>query len=112
MHTIRIGFFLERQYGLSCCACDIGNVFLYGMNIEKVCITSGPEFSSTPYWRNSIINKLLNGLKTSAARFHEHLTESLLCFGFTNTKHEIDLWMIDNTSYYEYLATHVDDILI
>jgi hypothetical protein len=29
MDTIRIGFFFGELYGLSCCACDIGNVFLY-----------------------------------------------------------------------------------
>jgi hypothetical protein len=28
--TVRIGFFLGKLYGLSCCACDIGNAFLYG----------------------------------------------------------------------------------
>jgi hypothetical protein len=27
---VRIGFFLGELHGLSCCACDIGNVFLYG----------------------------------------------------------------------------------
>jgi hypothetical protein len=29
MGTVRIGFFLEELYGLSCCACDIGNAYLY-----------------------------------------------------------------------------------
>jgi hypothetical protein len=28
--TVRIGFFLEEMYGLSCCVCDIRNAFLYG----------------------------------------------------------------------------------
>jgi hypothetical protein len=28
MDTIRIGFFLGELYGLSCCACGIGNAFL------------------------------------------------------------------------------------
>jgi hypothetical protein len=51
-------------------------------------------------------------LKTSAARFHEHLAESLLRLGFKKTKHDPDLWMIEKTSHYEYLATYVDDILI
>jgi hypothetical protein len=51
-------------------------------------------------------------LKTSAARFHEHLAESLLRLGFKKTKHDPDLWMIDKTSHYAYLATCVDDILI
>jgi hypothetical protein len=30
MDTVIIGFFLGELYGLSCCACDIGNAFLYG----------------------------------------------------------------------------------
>jgi hypothetical protein len=58
------------------------------------------------------LDKSLYGLKTSAARFHEYLSESLLRLGFKKTKHEPDLWMVDNSSHYEYLATYVDDILI
>jgi hypothetical protein len=53
----------------------------------------------------------LYGLKTSAATFHEHLSESLLRLGFKKTKHDPDLWMVDKSSHYEYLATYVDDIL-
>jgi hypothetical protein len=54
----------------------------------------------------------LYGLKTSADRFHEHLSESLLKLGYKKTKHDPDLWMVDKSSHYEYLATYVDDILI
>jgi hypothetical protein len=54
----------------------------------------------------------LYGLKTSAARFHEHLSESLLRLGFKKNKHDFDLWMVNKSSHYEYLATYVDDILI
>ena len=112
MDTVRIGFFLGELYGLSCCACDIGNAFLYGKTKEKVYITAGPEFGATLCGKNLIINKSLYGLKTSAARFHEHLAESLLRLGFKKTKHDPDLWMVDKVSHYEYLATYVDDILI
>jgi hypothetical protein len=31
MDTVRIEFFLGELYGLSCCACEIGNAFLYGL---------------------------------------------------------------------------------
>jgi hypothetical protein len=37
---------------------------------------------------------------------------SLLTSGFKKTKHEPDLWMMDKSSHYEYLATYVNDILI
>jgi hypothetical protein len=49
---------------------------------------------------------------TSDARFYEHLSESLLRLGFKKTKHDPELWMVDKSSHYEYLATYVDDILI
>jgi hypothetical protein len=77
-----------------------------------VYITAGPEFGSTLCGKNLIINEFFCGLKTSSARFHEHLAESLLRLGFVKTKHDNDLWMIDKTSHYEYLATYVDDILL
>jgi hypothetical protein len=44
MDTLRIEFFLGELYGLSCCACGIGNAFLYGKTKEKVYITTGLEF--------------------------------------------------------------------
>jgi hypothetical protein len=64
------------------------------------------------YGKNLIIDKSLYRLKTSAARFHEHLSESILRLGFKKTKHVPDLWMVEKSSHYEYLATYVDDILI
>jgi hypothetical protein len=75
-------------------------------------MTAGPEFGVDLHGKNLIIDKSLYGLKTSAARFHEHLSESLLRLGFKKTKHNPDLWMVGKSSYYEYLATYVDDILI
>jgi hypothetical protein len=51
-------------------------------------------------------------LKTSAARFHENLAESLLRLGFSKTKHDPDLQKIDKTSHYEYLSPYVNAILI
>jgi hypothetical protein len=100
MDTVRIGFFLGELYGLSCCACDIGNAFLYEKN-KKVYITAVPEFGVDLHGKNLIIDKSLYGLKTSAARFHEHLSESLLRLGFKKTKHDPDSWMVDKSSHYE-----------
>jgi hypothetical protein len=112
MDTVRIGFFLGELYGLSCYAFDIGNAFLYGKTKEKIYITSGPEFGVNLHSAHLIIDKSLYGLKTSAARLHEHLSESLLRLGCKTTKHDPDLWMVDKSSHYEYLAKYVDDILI
>jgi hypothetical protein len=47
--------------------------------------------------------------KTFAARFHQHLSESFLRLGFKKSKDDPELWMVDNSSYYE---SYVNDILI
>jgi hypothetical protein len=78
MDTEKIGFFLGELYGLSCCACGIGNAILYGKIREKVNITAGPEFGESLQDKNVIIDKYFYGLKTSAARFHENSSESTL----------------------------------
>jgi hypothetical protein len=59
MDTIRIEFYLGELYGLSCCAWDIGNAFLYGKTKEKVYITAGPEFGLNLHGKNLIIDKPL-----------------------------------------------------
>jgi hypothetical protein len=58
-------------------------------------ITACPEFGVKLHGKNILIDKSLNELKTSAARFHEHLSESLLRLGFEKTKHEPGFWMVD-----------------
>jgi hypothetical protein len=62
MDTVRIVFFLGESYGLSCCACDIGNAFLYGKTKEKAYITVGSKFGTTLCGKNLIINKSLYGV--------------------------------------------------
>ena len=82
MDTVRFGFFLGELYGISRCTCDIRDAFLYGKAKEQVYITSGPEFGEKLHGKKLIVVKSLYGLKTCAARFHEHLAESLLRLGF------------------------------
>ena len=55
---------------------------MYGKTKEKVYITAGPEFGEKLHGKNLIVVKSLYGLKTCAARFHEHLAESRLRLGF------------------------------
>ena len=59
-----------------------------------------------------IIVKSLYGLKTSAARFHECLSDKLREMGYRPSLTDADLWMIDKGTHYDYIATYVDDLLI
>jgi hypothetical protein len=77
MHIVRIGFFLGEVYGISCWATDIGIAFFYVKTKEKA-ITASPEFVSNLHGKSLMIDKSFNGFETSAARFHENLSESVL----------------------------------
>ena len=111
MDTIRLGFLLASMNGLEICAADIGNAFLYGRTQEKVYIIAGPEFGELQ-GLPLIIDKGLYGLRTSAARFHEHLAEKLRKMGFLPSKADHDFWFKDCGDHYEYIATYVDDVLV
>jgi len=76
METIRLGFLIAAMNGLDVCAADIGNAFLYGRTRKKVYIMAGKEFGSDS-GQPLIIDKGLYGLRSSSARFHEHLSRKL-----------------------------------
>ena len=61
-----------------------------------------------------VIRKALYGLVSSAARFHDHLTDTFRSMGFTPTRFDQDVWMrkFSDDKSYEYICTHVDDFCI
>ena len=72
---------------------------------------AGPEFGEHA-GKRMIIDKGLYGLKTSAARFHEHLSAKLRSMNFKPCASDSDFWMRDAGDHYEYIATYVDDLLV
>ena len=75
-------------------------------------IIAGPEFGPDLEGRVLIIYKSLYGLKSSGARFHEHLSATLKNLGFLPSRADADLWMKDCGTHYEYIARYIDDILV
>jgi hypothetical protein len=110
METIRMGFVVAAMNDLKVCAADVGNAFLYGITREKVYVIAGPEFGHLE-GRKLIIYKGLYGLKSSGARFHEHLAEKLRSLGYKPSRPDPDFWIKKVGDRYEYIATYVDDIL-
>jgi hypothetical protein len=53
----------------------------------------------------------LYGLRSSAARFHEHLSAKLKKMGFKPSKADPDLWFRKLNDHYEYIARFVDDVI-
>ena len=111
MDTVRWAIFLGELNGLKCCAADIGSAYLHGITNERIFIVAGPEFGELE-GRTLIIYKGLYGLRTSAARWHEHLALRLRNLGFKPSRADPDLWIKKMEGYYAMLATFVDDILI
>ena len=58
-----------------------------------------------------IINKSLYGLKSSGARFHEHLSTRLKQMGYHPSKADLNLWIKKVGDHYEYIARFVDDVI-
>ena len=107
-----LNIFLGNLNDLKCCAGDVRNAFLNGYIKEKIYIIAGPEFGPELAGRVLIIVRSLYGLRTSAARFHEHLTDNLRKLGFHPSKADPNLFYKDMGDHYEYLASYVDDILV
>ena len=110
LDTIRMGLFLGQLNKLQCCTADIGNAYLNSRTREKVYIIAGPEFGDLE-GLILIIEGAIYGLRTSAARFWEHLAHQLKLLGFSNSKADHCLWYRKMDDHYEYIATWVDDVL-
>ena len=104
LEAIRMGFIMAQVLGLLVCAGDVGNAFLYGRTREQVYVIAGPEFGPKIAGKRMIIFKSLYGLKTSSARFHEHLSEKLRKMGYIPSKAYLDLWIKKNGDHYEFIS--------
>jgi hypothetical protein len=106
MEAVRLGFILAMN-GLQVCA---GNAFLYGKTREKVFVIAGEEFGKDA-GKRMVIDRSLYGLKSSSARFHEHLSIRLRQMGYKPSKADPDLWYKKVGEHYEYVARFVDDVI-
>ena len=74
--NVRITLFLAEHNDLEVMTADIGNAYLHARTKEKVYIVAGPEFGPDLQGRVMIVLKSLYGLTTSAARWHEELSNT------------------------------------
>ena len=110
MDTVRWAMFTGELNRLMCCAGDIGSAYLHGITNERISIVAGPEFGELE-GKTFIVYKLFYGLRTSAARWREHLTKQLRELGFKPSKADSDLWIREMDDHYKMITTLVDDIL-
>ena len=103
---------LAQLNNLLVCAGDVGNAFLNAKSTESVYVIAGPEFGPELEGKRLIVDKALYGLRSSAARFHEHLSVKLREIGYEPSKADPDLWMKQVDDHWEYIARYVDDVIV
>jgi hypothetical protein len=78
---------------------------------------AGPEFGPMNEGRPMLIVQALYGLRSSRARWRDHLASTIRTMGFTACLADADVWLRKNakqngSEYYEYLLVYLDDILV
>jgi len=114
--SVRILFTIAALNDLDVLRADVQNAYINAPTKEKVYTTAGPEFGSNQ-GRPVLIVRALYGLKSSGARWRDHLAAILRENGFQSSLADPDVWMRKARKpcgflYWEYLLVYVDDILV
>jgi hypothetical protein len=113
--SVRINFLVAALNDLEVLSADVQNASINARTEEKVYTTAGSEFG-TNEGRPAIKVHALYGLKSSGARWRDHLAAILIQAGFRTSKAGPDVWMCkahksSGFTYWEYVLCYVDDIL-
>ena len=73
--SVRIAFMLAALNDLDVLSADVQNAYLNAPTKEKVYTTAGPEFGPANQGRPVLIVRALYGLKSSGARWRDHMAE-------------------------------------
>ena len=82
--SIRIAFLVAALNDLEVLAADVQNAYLNAPTKEKIYTIAGKEFGSNA-GRPAILIRALYGLKSSGARWRDHMAQTLRDAGFKAT---------------------------
>ena len=96
---------------------DVQNAYLNAPTKEKCWFIAGPEFGPDRCGKPVVIVRALYGLKSSGARWRDHMAATLRENGYQSCYADPDVWMKANTKpdgfkYWEYVLCYVDDVLV
>jgi hypothetical protein len=114
--SIRLFFLIAALNNLQVSACDVQNAYINAPTKEKVWFRAGLELGEKDKGKVVVIIRALYGLKSSGARFREHLANVLREMRFESSRGDPDVWMRkaekpNGEPIYEYVCCYVDDIL-
>ena len=115
--SVRIAFVMAMVNAVGLLSCDVQNAYLNAPTKEKCYTIAGPEFGPDNEGRPVLIVRALYGLRTSGARWRDHLAGTLRDLGFKSCLADPDVYMRpatrpDGHHYYEYILVYVDDLLV
>ena len=113
--SVRLFFLIAALNDLDVLSCDVQNAYINAPTKEKVWFRAGSELGEHK-GKVVVIVRALYGLKSSGARFREHMANTLRTMGFASTKADPDVWIRNGCKpngdkIYEYVLCYVDDIL-
>ena len=95
--NIRIASTLAALYDLDVLSADVQGTYLNAPTKEKVYTIAGLEFGATNVGRPVLIVWALYGLKSSGARWRDHMAGTLREAGYESCKADPDVWMKPKT---------------
>lgn len=115
--SVRLAFMVAALNGLLVLAGDVQNAYLNAPTSEKCYTIAGPEFGPAFAGRPVLIVRALYGLRSSGARWRDHIAATLREMGFVGCLADQDVYMRPNvkpcgTPYWEYVLVYVDDVLV
>jgi hypothetical protein len=115
--SVRIAFIIAALNDLEILAADVQNAYLNAETKEKVYTIAGLEFGPENVGRPVMIVRALYGLKSSGARWRDHMAATIREAGFFNCLADPDVWMRPavkptGDEYYEYILCYVNDLLV
>ena len=115
--SVRIAFLIAALNDLDVLSADVQNAYLNAPTKERVYTTAGLEFGPQYVGRPVLIVRALYGLKSSGARWRDHMAATLREGGFFSCYADPDVWMRkqvrpDGFKYWEYVLCYVDDLLV
>ena len=113
IRSLKLGIFLAKLINLEVWGADIDNAYLEARTKEMLYVVAGPEFEEL---EGHILNIYiaLYGLKSSGLRWSQKINDSMLDMGFSPCKADPCVWLrkAKCATKYEYVAIHVDELLI
>ena len=115
--SVRIAFTIAALNDLDILAADVQNAYLNAPTRERLYTIAGMEFGANFVGRPVLIVRALYGLKSSGARWRDHMASTLRDGGFKSCLADPDVWMRpqtkpDGAKYWEYALVYVDDVLV